>query len=71
MPVAIAHLQSGCRMEKDKNDSITDCWGKVHDKDWLYIADGSLFPKSSHVNPYLTIMALADRVSERIIATKE
>ena len=71
VPVATAHLQGGCRMGKDKNDSVTDCWGKVHGKDWLYIADGSLFPQSSHVNPYLTIMALADRVSERIIATKD
>lgn len=71
VPVATAHLQGGCRMGKDRNDSVTDCWGKVHGKDWLYIADGSLFPQSSHVNPYLTIMALADRVSERIIATKD
>lgn len=71
VPVATAHLQGGCRMGKNRNDSVTDCWGKVHGKDWLYIADGSLFPQSSHVNPYLTIMALADRVSERLIATKD
>ncbi len=71
VPIATAHLQGGCRMGKDKNDSVTDCWGRVHGRDWLYIADGSLFPQSSHVNPYLTIMALADRVSEKIIATKD
>lgn len=71
IPVSTAHLQGGCRMGKDRKDSVTDCWGKVHGKDWLYVADGSIFPKSSHVNPYLTIMALADRVSERLIATKD
>ncbi len=71
VPIATAHLQGGCRMGKESNDSVTDCWGKVHGRDWLYIADGSLFPKSSHVNPYLTIMALADRVSERLITTKD
>ena len=66
-PVASAHLQGGCRMGNDPRTSVTDSWGRVHGHDWLYVADGSLFPKSSHVNPYLTIMALADRVAERIV----
>jgi len=66
-PVASAHLQGGCRMGSDRHTSVTDAWGRVHGTDWLYVADGSLFPKSSHVNPYLTIMALADRVAERMM----
>jgi len=33
------------------------------------VADASLFPESSHVNPYFTIMALADRVAERLTDT--
>lgn len=53
-------------MGKGPEDSVTDSWGQVHGHEWLYVADASLFPKSSHVNPYLTIMALADRVGERI-----
>jgi choline dehydrogenase-like flavoprotein len=32
------------------------------------VADGSLFPDSLEINPYLTIMALADRVAEGIRA---
>lgn len=70
IPIASAHLQGGCKMGADKNDSVCNSRGKVHGYDWLYVADGSLFPKSSHVNPYLTIMALADRVSEELIETK-
>jgi choline dehydrogenase-like flavoprotein len=65
-PVASAHLQGGCRMGSDLQTSVTNSWGQVHGHDWLFVADASLFPKSSHVNPYLTIMALADRVAQRV-----
>lgn len=65
-PVASAHLQGGCRMGSDTKTSVANEWGQVHGYDWLSIADGSLFPKSSHVNPYLTIMALAERVAEDV-----
>lgn len=67
VPVASAHLQGGCKMGNDPKDSVTNAWGQVHGTPWLYVADGSLFPDSSHVNPYLTIMALADRVGEKIL----
>jgi choline dehydrogenase-like flavoprotein len=56
-------------MGTDPATSVTNAQGKVHGHDWLYISDASLFPKSSHVNPYLTIMALADRVAEGLVAT--
>jgi choline dehydrogenase-like flavoprotein len=64
--VASAHPMGGCRMGNDPATSVTDVWGNVHGLPWLYVADGSLFPGSSGVNPYLTIMALADRVAEGI-----
>src|SRR5207244_345488 len=35
---------------------------------WLRVADASLFPDSLEINPYVTIMALADRVAEAIRA---
>jgi choline dehydrogenase-like flavoprotein len=38
----------------------------VHGAPWLFVADASLFPDSIEINPYLTIMALADRVAQRI-----
>jgi choline dehydrogenase-like flavoprotein len=67
-PIASAHPQGGCRMGTDPAHSVTDAWGRVHGVKGLYVADGSLFPTSSHVNPYLTIMALADRVAEQVRA---
>jgi choline dehydrogenase-like flavoprotein len=67
-PVSSAHPQGGCRMGLDPRTSITDPHGRVHGFPWLRVADASLFPKSSHVNPYLTIMALADRVADGIFA---
>jgi choline dehydrogenase-like flavoprotein len=64
--IASAHPMGGCRMGNGAASSVTDDRGKVHGLDWLYVADGSLFPGSSGVNPYVTIMALADRVAEGI-----
>jgi choline dehydrogenase-like flavoprotein len=31
------------------------------------VADASLFPDALQINPYLTIMALADRVAEGVL----
>ena len=64
--VTSAHLMGGCRMGRDASDSVTDGWGRVHGVPWLFVADSSLFPQCSEVNPYVTVMALADRVAEGI-----
>ncbi|HVN03587.1 MAG TPA: GMC family oxidoreductase [Bryobacteraceae bacterium] len=65
-PVSAAHLQGGCAMGAGPSDSVTDCWGRVHGHPRLFVADASLFPDSLEINPYVTIMALADRVAQRI-----
>jgi choline dehydrogenase-like flavoprotein len=64
--VSAAHIQGGCGMGLTAGDSVTDSWGRVHGTPWLFVADASLFPDSVEINPYLTIMALADRVAQRI-----
>ena len=64
--VSAAHLMGGCAMGSGPADSVTDAWGVVHGRPWLRVADASLFPDSLEINPYLTIMALADRVAEAI-----
>jgi choline dehydrogenase-like flavoprotein len=66
IPVSAAHLQGGCGMGRTSADSVTDSVGHVHGIPWLYVADASLFPNSLEINPYLTIMALADRTAETI-----
>jgi choline dehydrogenase-like flavoprotein len=65
--VSAAHLMGGCAMGQP-HSAVTDSYGRVHGVPWLRIADASLFPDAVEVNPYLTVMALADRVAEGIRA---
>jgi choline dehydrogenase-like flavoprotein len=65
--VSAAHLMGGAGMGVSIEDSVTDCWGRVHGYPWLRVADASLFPNALEINPYLTIMALADRVAEGVL----
>jgi choline dehydrogenase-like flavoprotein len=64
--VSSAHLMGGCRMGSGETESVTDAWGAIHGVPGLFVADASLFPASAEINPYITIMALADRVAERV-----
>lgn len=64
--ISSAHLMGGCRMGESPRDSVADVWGEVHGLPWLFVADSSLFPHCAEINPYLTIMAFADRVAERV-----
>lgn len=65
--ISAAHLMGGCAMGRNATDSVTDAWGRVHGRPWLRVADASLFPDSLEINPYLSIMALADRVAEGVL----
>ncbi|MCZ6522457.1 MAG: GMC family oxidoreductase, partial [Alphaproteobacteria bacterium] len=62
--VASAHPMGGCRMGAEPATSVCDSWGRVHGLPWLFVADASLYPSCAGVNPYVTIMAMADRVAE-------
>ena len=53
-------------MGRDTRDSVTDSRGRVHGIPWLRVADSSLFPDALQINPYVTVMALADRVAEAV-----
>ncbi len=64
--ISAAHLMGGCGMGRTAADSVTDAWGRVHGVPWLRVADSSLFPDALQINPYLTVMALADRVAEAV-----
>jgi choline dehydrogenase-like flavoprotein len=66
--VSAAHLMGGCAMGESARDSVCDAWGSVHGVPWLRVADSSLFPDALEINPYLTVMALADRVAAGVTA---
>ena len=53
-------------MGSDPATSVTDAWGSVWGHDNLHIVDGSLHVTNGGVNPVLTIMALAYRVSRHV-----
>jgi choline dehydrogenase-like flavoprotein len=60
------HQAGTCRMGTDPATSVTDPWGRVWGHDNLVLADGSVHVTNGGVNPVLTILALAYRVSRRI-----
>ena len=60
------HPQGTCRMGEDSSRAVTDSYGVHHGVRNLIVADASLFPSSSKVNPQITIMALATRAAARL-----
>jgi choline dehydrogenase-like flavoprotein len=50
----------------DPRTSVVDAVGRVHGLEGLTVADGSVLPRSSRVNPALTIYAWALRAAERL-----
>lgn len=63
-----AHLMGGCRMGADPQSSVTDQWGRTHDHENLYLAGAPLFVTGGGTNPTETVMALAARTSDHLIA---
>jgi gluconate 2-dehydrogenase alpha chain len=53
------HLLGTLRMGTEPDQSVTDRFGRFHDLDNLYCADGGLFVTSTSYNPTLTQQALA------------
>jgi choline dehydrogenase-like flavoprotein len=47
-------------------DSVVDGDARVHGMQGLYVVDGSVLPRSSRVNPSLTIYACGLRAGERV-----
>jgi choline dehydrogenase-like flavoprotein len=63
------HQAGTCRMGDDPANSVTDSYGRVWGHDNLHIVDGSLHVTNGGVNPVLTILALAYRVSRHMVDT--
>jgi choline dehydrogenase-like flavoprotein len=63
-----AHLVGGCRMSERPEDGVVDRDLRTHAIPNLFITDGSVLPTQGSANPALTIMALADRAAQQLIA---
>ena len=65
-PAATAHIMGTARMGNDPSSSVVDAWGRMHELDNVYVADGSVFTSSGGFNPTLTIMALSLRMARHL-----
>ena len=67
LKVGAYHPMGTARMGADPTRSVCDPSGRVHETDNLYVADTSLFPGSTHVNPQYTLMALCRNLAQRFL----
>ena len=63
-----AHLVGGCRMAADETEGVVDRDLRSFAVANLYLTDGSVLPTQGSANPALTIMALAARCADHLIA---
>lgn len=63
-----AHLVGGARMAADEEKGVVNSDLRTFAVPNLYITDGSVMPTQGAANPALTIMALAARAADRLVA---
>jgi choline dehydrogenase-like flavoprotein len=61
-----AHACGSLVCGSSSTDSVVDAQGRVHGMEGLYVVDGSVLPRSSRVNPSLTIYAWGLRVGDLV-----
>lgn len=61
-----AHQMGTCRMSATADSGVVDESGLVWGTKNLYVADASVFPSASGVNPMVTTMSLADWISRGV-----
>jgi choline dehydrogenase-like flavoprotein len=61
-----AHQMGTCRISASPSHGVVDGTGAVHGVPGLYVADASVFPLSSGVNPMITTMGLAHWIGSRL-----
>ncbi len=63
------HLMGGSVIGTDPKRSVVDPEFRVHGYNNMFVADSSIYPNAPGINPSLTIMALAQKLSEQLIGT--
>lgn len=61
-----AHQMGTCRMSAKEKEGVVDPTGAVWGTKGLYVADASVFPSASGVNPMVTNMAISDWISRNV-----
>jgi choline dehydrogenase-like flavoprotein len=65
--VMTAHMTGSCRMASSERHGVVDSRGEVFGHPGLYVADGAAIPGALAVNPYLTILANAERIASHLV----
>ncbi|RMD41432.1 hypothetical protein DV735_g3689, partial [Chaetothyriales sp. CBS 134920] len=65
-PFGSAHQMGSCRLSKDRDSGVVDQRGKVWGTNNVWVADASVFPTASGVNPMVTTMAFAEWIARGI-----
>ncbi len=63
-----AHPIGSARAGRDPRTSAARPSGEVHDIEGLWIGDGSLLPSAPGANPMMSILAMAQRTADRLLA---
>ena len=61
------HLMGTARMSEDPRRGVVNSFGEFHGRPGLFVADASLFPTPTGLNPMETIVALAVRNARHLI----
>jgi len=64
----VIHEVGGALMGSDPSKSVTNAWSQLHDMKNVILTDGAPFASNADKNPTLTIMALAWRASDHLVA---
>ena len=62
-----AHQMGTCRMSSHVGDGVVDPRGRVWGTEDLVVADASVFPSASGVNPMVTNMAISDWIARCLV----
>jgi choline dehydrogenase-like flavoprotein len=62
------HLMGGARMGTDPITAAVDPDFRLKQQKNIYVCDSSVFPNAPGINPALTIMALAHKLSNQLTA---
>lgn len=68
--VMTVHPLGGAPMARHPSEGVCDAYGEVFGFPGLFVADGAAMPGPVGANPALTIAALADRMSTRILESR-
>jgi len=68
-PLIGMHIMGGTPMGSDPEHAVADSYGRVFGWDNLWVGGASLFPSSGAVNPTFTLLALAERGADKLLAS--